>query len=132
MKIRDIVLEAPGVIDGVKQSFRQGFQQGYDEVDKVLNPKRWGEEDRVADPAAASKPINKLDLKDALKLAASGGSLYLKDQQAIKQAYAQIKSGQLATNQDTGVLLPALKSAGDLQKLSPQQQQTLTAFSQEF
>jgi hypothetical protein len=131
MKIRDIVVEAPGVIDGVKQSFRQGFQQGYDEVDKVLNPKRWGEEDRVADPAVASKPINKLDLKDALKLAASGGSLYLKDQQVIKQAYAQIKSGKLATNQDTGVLLPALKSAGDLQKLSPQQQQTLTAFSQE-
>jgi hypothetical protein len=128
MKIRDIVLEAPGVLAGVKQDYKKGF----DAVDKVLNPKRWGEEDRVADPAVANKSINKLDLKDALKLAASGGSLYLKDQQAIKQAYAQIKSGQLATNQDTGVLLPALKTAGDLQKLSPQQQQILTAFSQEL
>ena len=127
MKIRDIVSEAPGVLAGIKQDYNKGFNA----VDKVLNPKRWGEEDRVADPAVASKPINKLDLKDALKLAASGGSLYLKDQQVIKQAYAQIKSGKLATNQDTGVLLPALKSAGDLQKLSPQQQQTLTAFSQE-
>jgi hypothetical protein len=127
MKIRDIVLEAPGVLAGIKQDYNKGFNA----VDKVLNPKRWGEEDRVADPAAASKPINKLDLQDALKLAASGGSLYLKDQQAIKQAYAQIKSGKLTTNQDTDVLLPALKSAGDLQKLSPQQQQTLTAFSQE-
>jgi hypothetical protein len=127
MKIRDIVSEAPGVLAGIKQDYNKGFNA----VDKVLNPKRWGEEDRIADPAAASKPINKLDLRDALKLAASGGSLYLKDQQAIKQAYAQIKSGKLTTNQDTGVLLPALKSAGDLQKLSPQQQQTLTAFSQE-
>jgi hypothetical protein len=127
MKIRDIVLEAPGVLAGIKQDYNKGFNA----VDKVLNPKRWGEEDRVADPAAASKPINKLDLRDALKLAASGGSLYLKDQQAIKQAYAQIKSGKLTTNQDTDVLLPALKSAGDLQKLSPQQAQTLTAFSQE-
>ena len=127
MKIRDIVSEAPGVLAGIKQDYNKGFNA----VDKVLNPKRWGEEDRVADPAAASKPINKLDLRDALKLAASGGSLYLKDQQAIKQAYAQIKSGQLETGQDTGVLLPALKSAGDLQKLSPQQQQILTAFSQE-
>ena len=127
MKIRDIVSEAPGVLAGIKQDYNKGFNA----VDKVLNPKRWGEEDRVADPAAASKPINKLDLQDALKLAASGGSLYLKDQQAIKQAYAQIKSGQLETNQDTDVLLPALKSAGDLQKLSPQQQQILTAFSQE-
>jgi hypothetical protein len=127
MKIRDIVLEAPGVLAGIKQDYNKGFNA----VDKVLNPKRWGEEDRVADPAAASKPINKLDLRDALKLAASGGSLYLKDQQAIKQAYAQIKSGKLTTNQDTDVLLPALKSAGDLQKVSPQQAQTLTAFSQE-
>ena len=127
MKIRDIVSEAPGVLAGIKQDYNKGFNA----VDKVLNPKRWGEEDRVADPAAASKPINKLDLQDALKLAASGGSLYLKDQQAIKQAYAQIKSGKLKTNQDTDVLLPALKSAGDLQKLSPQQAQTLTAFSQE-
>jgi hypothetical protein len=131
MKIRDVVVEAPGTLDGVKQSFRQGFQQGYDQVDRVLNPKRWGEEDRVAEPAAG-KPVNKLDLRDALKLAASGGNLYLKDQQAIKQAYAQIKSGKLKTNQDTDVLLPALKTAGDLQKLSPQQQQTLTAFSQEL
>ena len=127
MKIRDIVLEAPGVLAGIKQDYNKGFNV----VDKVLNPKRWGEEDRVTNPAAASKPINKLDLQDALKLAASGSSLYLKDQQAIKQAYAQIKSGKLTTNQDTDVLLPALKSAGDLQKLSPQQQQILTAFSQE-
>jgi hypothetical protein len=128
MKIKDIVTEAPGVLAGIKQDYNKGFNA----VDKVLNPKRWGEEDRVADPAAASKPINKLDLQDALKLAASGGSLYLKDQQAIKQAYAQVKSGKLTTSQDTDVLLPALKSAGDLQKLSPQQQQSLTAFSQEL
>jgi hypothetical protein len=127
MKIRDVVSEAPGVLAGIKQDYNKGFNA----VDKVLNPKRWGEEDKDTDPAVASKPINKLDLRDALKLAASGGSLYLKDQQAIKQAYAQIKSGQLETNQDTDVLLPALKSAGDLQKLSPQQQQILTAFSQE-
>ena len=127
MKIRDIVSEAPGVLAGIKQDYNKGF----DAVDKVLNPKRWGEEDRVANPAAASKPINKLDLQDALKLAASGSSLYLKDQQAIKQAYAQIKSGKLTTNQDPDMLLSALKSAGDLQKLSPQQAQTLTAFSQE-
>ena len=128
MKIRDIVTEAPGVLAGIKQDYNKGFNA----VDKVLNPKRWGEEDRAADPAAASKPVNKLDLQDALKLAASGSSLYLKDQQAIKQAYAQVKSGKLTTSQDTDVLLSALKSAGDLQKLSPQQQQSLTAFSQEL
>jgi hypothetical protein len=128
MKIRDIVTEAPGVLASIKQDYNKGFNA----VDKVLNPKRWGEEDRAAEPAAASKPVNKLDLQDALKLAASGATLYLKDQQAIKQAYAQIKSGKLTTSQDTDVLLSALKSAGDLQKLSPQQAQSLTAFGQEL
>jgi hypothetical protein len=128
MKIRDIVVETPGVIAGIKQDYNKGF----DAVDKVLNPKRWGEEDRAADSAAVSKPVNKLDLQDALKLAAGGGNLYLKDQQAIKQAYAQIKSGKLTSGQDTDVLLSALKTAGDLQKLSPQQAQSLTAFSQEL
>ena len=128
MKIRDIVTEAPGVLAGIKQDYNKGFNA----VDKVLNPKRWGEEDRAAEPAAASKPVNKLDLQDALKLAASGATLYLKDQQVIKQAYAQIKSGKLTTSQDTDVLLSALKSAGDLQKLSPQQAQSLTAFGQEL
>jgi hypothetical protein len=128
MKIRDIVTEAPGVLAGIKQDYNKGFNA----VDKILNPKRWGEEDRAAEPAAASKPVNKLDLQDALKLAASGATLYLKDQQAIKQAYAQIKSGKLTTSQDTDVLLSALKTAGDLQKLSPQQAQSLTAFGQEL
>ena len=128
MKIRDIVTEAPGVLAGIKQDYNKGFNA----VDKVLNPKRWGEEDRAAEPAAASKSVNKLDLQDALKLAASGATLYLKDQQAIKQAYAQVKSGKLTTSQDTDVLLSALKTAGDLQKLSPQQAQSLTAFGQEL
>ena len=127
MRINELIKEA-GVLAGIKQDYNKGFNA----VDKVLNPKRWGEEDRAADPAAASKPVNTLDLRDALKLAASGGSLYLKDQQAIKQAYAQIKSGKLKTGQDTDLLLPALKTAGDLQKLSPQQQQILSAFAQDL
>jgi hypothetical protein len=128
MKIRDIVIEAPGVLAGIKQD----YQRGFDAVDKVLDPKRWGEEDRDAKSVADVKSINKLDLRDALKLAASGSQLYLKDQQVIKQAYAQIRSGKLTTGQDIDVLLPALKTAGDLQKLSPQQAQMLTAFSQEL
>lgn len=127
MKIRDIVTEAPGVLASIKQD----YQKGYDAVDKVLNPKRWGEEDRPTG-TAASKSINKLDLRDALNSSASGATLYLKDQEAIKQAYAQVKSGKLATGQDSAVLLPALKAAGDLQKLSPQQQQILSAFAQEL
>jgi hypothetical protein len=124
MRASEFVIEA-GVIAGMKQD----YQQGYDAVDKILNPKRWGEEDT---PVNDSKPINKLNLKDAVNLAASGKTLYLNDQQALKQAYAQIKSGKFEVRQDAAVLLPALKAAADLQTLSPQQQQLLSAFAKDL
>jgi DNA-binding NarL/FixJ family response regulator len=123
MKIRDIVTEAPGALASIKQ----GYDAGYDAVSKVLNPKRWGEEERST--GKANEPINKLNLRDAVNLAAAGKTIYLKDQQALKQAYAQIKSGEFETRQDSAALLPALKAASDLQKLSPQQQQILSAFA---
>lgn len=127
MRASEFIVEA-GILAGMKQD----YQKGYNAVDKILNPKRWGEEDKPSDATAASQPINTLDLKDALKLAANGATLYLKDQQVIKQAYARVKSGKLVTRQDTDVLLPALKTASDLQKLSPQQQQILSAFAQDL
>jgi hypothetical protein len=126
MRISELVAEA-GVLAGIKQD----YQKGFDAVDKVLNPKRWGEEDRPSD-TAASKSINKLDLRDAVNSAATGKSLYEKDQQVLKQAYAQIKAGKFEVNQDSEQLLSALSSAKNLQKLSPQQQQILSAFAQDL
>jgi DNA-binding NarL/FixJ family response regulator len=126
MKIRDIVTEAPGALASIKQ----GYDAGYDAVSKVLNPKRWGEEERST--GKGNEPINKLNLRDAVNLAAAGKTIYLKDQQALKQAYAQIKSGEFETRQDSAALLPALKAASDLQKLSPQQQQILSAFAKDL
>jgi DNA-binding NarL/FixJ family response regulator len=123
MKIRDIVVEAPGTLASIKQ----GYDAGYDAVSKVLNPKRWGEEERST--AKDNEPVNKLNLRDAVNLAAAGKTIYLKDQQALKQVYAQIKSGEFETRQDSATLLPALKAASDLQKLTPQQQQILSAFA---
>jgi hypothetical protein len=125
MRASEFVIEA-GVIAGMKQD----YQQGYDAVDRILNPKRWGEEGQSTD--TADKPINKLNLKDAVNLAASGKTLYLKDQQALKQAYAQIKSGEFEVRQDAAVLLPALKAAANLQTVSPQQQQLLSAFAKDL
>jgi hypothetical protein len=126
MRISELVAEA-GVLAGIKQD----YQKGFDAVDKVLNPKRWGEEDRPSD-VAASKSINKLDLRDAVNSAATGKSLYEKDQQVLKQAYTQIKAGKFEVNQDSEQLLSALSAAKNLQKLSPQQQQILSAFAQDL
>jgi hypothetical protein len=123
MKIRDVIVEDPGALASIKQ----GYDAGYDAVSKVLNPKRWGEKDRST--GNDTTPVNKLNLRDAVNLAVAGKTIYLKDQQALKQAYAQIKSGEFETRQDSTALLPALKAASDLQKLSPQQQQILSAFA---
>jgi hypothetical protein len=126
MKIRDIVVEAPGTLASIKQ----GYDAGYDAVSKVLNPKRWGEEERST--GKGNEPINKLNLRDAVNLAATGKKIYLKDQQALKQAYAQIKAGTLEVRQDSAALLPALKAAAELQTLSPQQVQILSAFAKDL
>ena len=126
MKIRDIVTEAPGALADIKQ----GYDTGYDAVSKVLDPKRWGEKEPST--GTAGKPINKLDLRDAVNLSAAGKTIYLKDQQVLKQAYAQIKSGEFEVRQDTAALLPALKAAIDQQTLSPQQAQILSAFAKDL
>lgn len=126
MKIRDIVTEAPGVLSGIKKD----YQAGYDAVDRVLNPKRWFDDDKADN--ADSGAVDKLTLRSAVNLAATGKTIYLKDQQALQQAYAQIKAGKFEVRQDSAVLLPALKAAVDLQKLSPQQQQILSAFAKDL
>jgi DNA-binding NarL/FixJ family response regulator len=124
MRANEFVIEA-----GVLANIKKDYQAGRDAVARVLNPKRWGETDKTDD---SDEPVNKLTLRDAVNLAAAGKTIYLKDQQALKQAYAQIKSGEFETRQDSAVLLPALKAAADLQKLSPQQQQILTAFAKDL
>jgi hypothetical protein len=126
MKIKDIVTEAPGVFADIKKD----YQAGYDAVDKVLNPSRWFDDDKANSNSAA--PVNKANLKNAVDLAAAGKKIYLKDQQALKQAYAQIKAGKFEVRKDSASLLPSLKAAADLQKLSTQQQQILLAFAKEL
>jgi DNA-binding NarL/FixJ family response regulator len=126
MRATEFIIEA-GVLGDIKKD----YQSGYDAVAKVLNPKRWGDTDKSDDSSSAA-PVNKLDLRDALNLVAAGKTMYLKDQQILKQAHAQIKSGKFKVNQDSEQLLAALDSAKNLQKLSPQQQQILLAFAQDL
>jgi DNA-binding NarL/FixJ family response regulator len=110
---------------------KQDYQSGYDAVANVLNPKRWGGNDKSNDASSAA-PVNKLDLRDALNLAAAGKTIMLKDQQVLKQAHAQIKAGKFKVNQDSEQLLLALDSAKNLKQLSPQQQKILSAFAQDL
>jgi hypothetical protein len=125
MRASEFVIEAGVLAD------KQDYQSGYDAVANVLNPKRWGGNDKSDDVSSAA-PVNKLDLRDALNLAAAGKTIMLKDQQALKQAHAQIKSGKFKVNQDSEQLLLALDSAKNLKQLSPQQQQILSAFAQDL
>lgn len=124
MKIRDIVTEAPGVLAGIKQD----YNKGYDAVDKILNPKRWGEVDKDDSKTSAPSPmVDKLDLRDAINLVVTGKPLRNQHVATLKQAYAQIKSGSLEIRQDVAQALTAIKAAIAMQKLTPQQQQLLTA-----
>jgi len=124
MRANEFIIEA-----GVLANIKKDYQAGRDAVARVLNPSRWGETDKTDD---SGEPVNKLNLRDAVNLAATGKKIYLKDQQALKQAYAQIKAGTLEVRQDSAALLPALKAAAELQTLSPQQVQILSAFAKDL
>jgi DNA-binding NarL/FixJ family response regulator len=128
MKIRDIVTEAPGVLASIKQD----YNKGYDAVDKVLNPKRWGETDKPSAATASTASVDTLDFRDALNAAASGKQLYNRDVDTLKQAYSQIKAGTLEIKQDSAQVLVALKTAIGLQKLNPQQRQLLIAVAKDL
>lgn len=127
MRISDIILEEPGVLS----TMRKDYQRGFDAVDRVLNPKRWGQDDAV-DSKASSGAVNKLDLRDAVNSVIAGSTIYERDQQVLKQAHAQIKAGKFSVNQDAEELLAALQAAIKLQKLAPQQQQVLSAFAKDL
>lgn len=127
MRISDIILEEPGVLS----TMRKDYQRGFDAVDRVLNPKRWGQDDAV-DSKASSGAVNKLDLRDAVNSVLTGNTIYERDQQVLKQAHAQIKAGKFSVNQDSEELLAALQAAIKLQKLAPQQQQVLSAFAKDL
>lgn len=127
MRISDIILEEPGVLS----TMRKDYQRGFDAVDRVLNPKRWGQDDAV-DSKASSGAVNKLDLRDAVNSVIAGSTIYERDQQVLKQAHAQIKAGKFSVNQDSEELLAALQAAIKLQKLAPQQQQVLSAFAKDL
>lgn len=127
MRISDIILEEPGVLS----TMRKDYQRGFDAVDRVLNPKRWGQDDAV-DSKASSGAVNKLDLRDAVNSVLTGNTIYERDQQVLKQAHAQIKAGKFSVNQDAEELLAALQAAIKLQKLAPQQQQVLSAFAKDL
>jgi DNA-binding NarL/FixJ family response regulator len=128
MKIRDVVTEAPGVLASIKQD----YNKGYDAVDKVLNPKRWGETDKPSAATASTASVDTLDFRDALNAAASDKQLYNRDVDILKQAYSQIKAGTLEIKQDSAQVLVALKTAIGLQKLNPQQQQLLIAVAKDL
>jgi DNA-binding NarL/FixJ family response regulator len=128
MKIRDVVTEAPGVLASIKQD----YNKGYDAVDKVLNPQRWGETDKPSAATASTAPVDTLNFRDALNAAAAGKQLYNQDVDTLKQAHSQIKAGTLEIRQDSAQVLAALKTAINLQKLSPQQQQLLIAVAKDL
>jgi len=129
MKIRDVVTEAPGVLASIKQD----YNKGYDAVDKILNPKRWGETDKPSSDATGNAAsVDALDFRDALNAAALGKQLYNRDVDTLKQAYSQIKAGTLEIKQDSAQVLVALKTAISLQKLNPQQQQLLISVAKDL
>lgn len=125
MRITDIIVEA-GIIDAVKaaqKNYSQSYKKGFDSVDRVLNPKRWGDSDKNSD--------DNLDVTDAINRVINGQRIYDQDQQALSTAAGQIKSGKSQTKLDSDQLTAALTAAANGKPLNDQQKALLSSYLKE-
>ena len=140
MKIKDIILEAPGsyqqAYDAAKNIFSPtkaitndpAYQAGYAKTKNIFSPTKWG---KSAAPAAAATMPKNFEIKDSLNKAA-GGKVYQDDVAVLQQVYSGVKSGKIKSNVDAATLLPILKAAHQGQTLNDNSKKLLAQFAQQF
>jgi hypothetical protein len=104
------------------------FQRGREFGKKLLTPSQWvsGSGSKVISPVqTTSARAVKLTLNKVIK----GERLYRNDVIALKKIYADLESNALTTAGDRKQTLAALKSAYNLQPLTPEQKAVLATFA---
>lgn len=125
MRIKDLISE-----NDVLGQIKKDYQRGYDAVDKILNPRRWGEGPSSSNRDTAN--LDQLDIKDTVSRVINGARLYDQDQQLLKTLSVQIKTGEMPTKQNAQSLAIALKTAAQSQTVSDSQRALLSQFLKEL
>lgn len=124
MRISDIVVEQ-GIISQIKKD----YDRGYDAVDKIVNPKRWGEQPAATDKTTAA--IDPLDVKDAVQTLIQGKPVYEDQRLMLLKLAKQLQAGAVETKQDPEQLAAILKFAAAGKPINDQQRAILSQFLKE-
>jgi hypothetical protein len=142
MKIRDIVVEAPGsyqqAYDAAKSIFSPAkamtndpaYQAGYAKTKNIFSPTKWGKSAAPAADASAA-PAKDFEIKDSLNNAAAG-KVYQDDAAVLKKVHDAVKAGTITPNVDAAALLPVLKAAYQTQPITDDSKKLLAQFAQQF
>lgn len=120
MKITEILVE-----DGE-------FQRGREFGKKLLSPSQWFSGSDTPSRSKVVSPVQTTSarsVKSTLNKVIKGERLYRNDVIALKKIYADLESNALTTAGDRKQTLAALKSAYNLQPLTPEQKAVLTIFA---
>ena len=142
MKIRDILVEAPGsyqqAYDAAKNIFSPAkamtndpaYQAGYAKTKNIFSPTKWGKSNEPAADATAAMPKN-FEIKDSLNNAAAG-KVYQDDAAVLKKIHDAVKAGTITPKVDADALLPILKAAYQAQPINDNSKKLLAQFAQQF
>jgi hypothetical protein len=120
MKITEILVE-----DGE-------FQRGREFGKKLLSPSQWFSGSDTPSRSKAVSPVQTTSaraVKSTLNKVIKDERLYRNDVIALKKIYADLESNALTTVGDRKQTLAALKSAYNLQPVSPEQKAALATFA---
>lgn len=109
-----------GTVDNVKK----GFNKGYDTVDKLFDPKRWGEKG-----TSQTTDTKDSDFENSLRNAEQGQVYDATDKSSLKSLYTSINSGEI-TSPDRQNEIAALKAAYLGLPLDDVQRKSITAIRQ--
>jgi hypothetical protein len=143
MKAKEFIFEGPW--DAVKdvaakasdtaQQMKAGYKSGYNKMDTLLSPSKWGAALSGQEKTDTEKNTGKSTLpahvvRDVLSRAGAGSNLYRADIETLKKIYADVKSGNIKSNDSaTADIIKKAYSGGSLSK---DQGSVLTNLSKQF
>jgi hypothetical protein len=144
MKAKEFIFEGPW--DAAKsvaakaadtaQQMKAGYKSGYNKMDTLLSPSKWGAALSGQEKTDTEKNTGKLTLpahvvRDVLSRAGAGSNLYRADIETLKKIYADVKSGNIKSNDPAGTA-DIIKKAYSGGSLSKDQGSVLTNLSKQF
>jgi hypothetical protein len=142
MKAKEFIFEGPWdaakslaakASDSVQQ-MKAGYTSGYNKMDTLLSPSKWGKalsgQEKDTEKNTDKSKLPAYVIRDTLISAGAGSTLYRADLENLKKIYADVKSGNIKSNDPaTADIIKKAYSGGSLSK---EQGSVLTNLGKQF